>query len=309
MKDLTQAPNKLKPATIKSVIRLLLEGVSIRGIRRITGVSNAAVGQYTLRYGAAALEIQDERFQSLPIRKLQLDEMWTYIHGRSANIPLERRVAFGTGDIWIWTSIDPESKLMPFWLVGSRSLLTAEEFIKGLRSRVASNVELISDGFHAYIEAIDRHFLEAHHRVAYEGFDRRSNNTTNHAERMNLTLRTGLSRLRRNGNAGSRRVDALIGHMALFTLWYNFVRQHGTTRVSPAMEVGLTKSLWSFDEMVKRLASRAPHQWAATKDRDTRLTARYVFDPASSAKLARRRAREINHRPDNPLTISPGWTS
>lgn len=295
---------KLKALT--SVVRLLLEGVSSRGIGRITGRSHNAIGQYVRRLGAAALHIQDRMLVDLAIDELQLDEMWTYIHGRSANLTLENRVRTGNGDIWVWMALDPKTKIIPFWLVGSRSLLVAEAFIAGLRARVRPGVKIVSDGFHAYIEAIDRQFLEANHRVAYEGFDRHSENTTNHVERHNLTLRTSLSRLRRNGNAQSRRHDALVGHLALYSLWYNFVRINQAIRVTPAMEAGLVDTLWSLEDMTRKLRAVAP-SWLEPGQRIEALDARCVIDPSAARKLAAMRARRRDHRLDDPLRISAEW--
>lgn len=296
-------PRSLKRGDLLRVLQLLLEGMSLRGVGRITGVSKQTINKHLRRLGAAAIVYQDTHLRELPMRRLQIDEMWSFIHGRSRNVEPESRQARRNGDTWIWTSFDPDSKLVPFWLVGCRTLKVARAFVEGLRRTVNPGVEIVSDGFNAYLEAIDDGFLEANHRVAFDGFDYRHNVNTNGVERHNLTLRTSLARLRRNGNAQTRSWESLVAHLGLYTLYYNFVRTHRTVRVTPAMEAGLASSVWTLDDMVHLLdepdAERHPESDV--------FESRFVHDPGGirqrTGELSMRRA----HRRDSPYRISGEW--
>ena len=146
--------NKLTTDKRVAVVKALCEGVSIRGTVRLTGVAKNTVTKLLVELGTACAEYQDEVMVNLPCRKLQLDEIWSFVYAKEKNVPKEMEGVFGYGDVWTWTAIDADTKLVPCWLVGGRNGDAAAAFVDNLAPRLSHRVQVTTDGLKAYLEAI-----------------------------------------------------------------------------------------------------------------------------------------------------------
>src|SRR5690606_9906750 len=150
--------NKLSREKRCAVVRALVEGSSIRSTVRMTGVSKNTVTKLLVDLGRVCSEFQDKAFRNLTCQRLQLDEIWSFCYSKQKNVPDDRKGEFGVGDVWTWTAIDAETKLVPSWHVGTRDGESAAEFVKDLAGRLANRVQIASDGHKAYLEAIEDAF-------------------------------------------------------------------------------------------------------------------------------------------------------
>jgi IS1 family transposase len=273
--------NKLDKTERAKIIHLLCEGMSIRAITRLTGVSKTTVSKLVVDAGQAAAWYQDRVFQSLKCKRLQVDEIWGFVAAKQKNVAVMKRPQSDAGDAWLWLATDADTKLVPCWHVGGRDGGAAFEFIDDLASRLASRVQITTDGHKAYLDAIDTAFggevdyamLVKLYGAAPEAAKGRyspaectgaiktpiSGNpdhkhiSTSYAERNNLNVRMHSRRMTRLTNAFSKKMENHAHAMALHFLYYNFVRIHKTLKVTPAMAAGVTDRLWEVSEMVKVL--------------------------------------------------------
>ncbi len=270
--------NKLSRQKRVQVLKVLVEGNSIRSTVRITGVAKNTIAKLLVDAGIASAEYQDKVLRNLTCKKIQCDEIWAFCYAKQKNVPDDKQGQFGFGDVWTWVAIDPETKLVASWLVGLRNAEWAKLFMNDVASRLANRVQLTTDGLKAYLEAVDESFgadvdyavlvklygAETLPQARYSpakciGCRRRKVNgnpekhaiSTSMVERQNLTMRMGLRRFTRLTNAFSKKVENLEHAVALHFMYYNFVRQHRTLRVSPAMQAGVTDRLWSIEDIVK----------------------------------------------------------
>jgi len=233
----------------------------------------------TVDVGRACSEYQDKVLRNLKkCKRLQCDEIWSFCYAKQKNVPEAKKGQFGYGDVWTWTAICADTKLVPSWLVGNRDAETAEMFIDDLASRLAHKVQLTTDGHKAYLEAVEGAFgadidyamliklygesteqkLQKRYSPAkytgskvevIAGNPERKHISTSYAERQNLTMRMGMRRFTRLTNAFSKKVENLAHAVSLHFMYYNYVRIHKTLRVSPAMEAGVSDHLWSLEEI------------------------------------------------------------
>ena len=150
--------NKLTTEKRCAVVRALVEGCSIRATVRMTGVAKNTVVKLLVNLGKVCADYQDNELRNLPCKRLQLDEIWCFCYAKSKNVPKDKQGQFGYGDVWTWTAIDAETKLVPSWLVGSRDGACAREFVNDLASRLANRVQITTDGHKAYLEAVEGAF-------------------------------------------------------------------------------------------------------------------------------------------------------
>jgi IS1 family transposase len=277
--------NRLSEVQRVAVVKALVGGTSIRGTVRLTGVAKNTVTKLLVDLGTACSEYQDRVLRDLPCRRLQADEIWSFCQAKAKNVPEEHRGEFGWGDVWTWTAIDADSKLVPAWLVADRSSASAIALMDDLRGRLANRVQLTTDGHRAYLEAVEGAFgsnidyaqiiklygndpepekryspatclgVEVH-RIS--GNPRLADVSTSYVERQNLTMRMGMRRFTRLTNAFSRKVENLAAAVSLHFMYYNFARPHKTLANpnprTPAMAAGVADHVWRIEEIVGLLA-------------------------------------------------------
>lgn len=272
--------NKLTPAKRAQVVAALVEGNSIRSIVRMTGVAKNTVTKLLVELGAACDEYQRRVLVNLSCRRVQCDEIWSFVGAKDKNADPELKATGEAGDVWTWTALDPDSKLAITWLVGGRDAGYAHCFMSDLAGRLANRVQLTSDGHRAYAAAVDAAFgidvdygkLVKMYGVPSEGERRyspaictgsikravtgnpdRNHISTSAVERQNLTMRMSMRRFTRLTNAFSKKVRNHEAAIALHFMYYNFGRVHQSLRVTPAMEAGLTDHVWTVAEIVALL--------------------------------------------------------
>jgi IS1 family transposase len=273
--------NRLSIERRAKIIGCLVEGNSLRATARITDSAINTVVRLLVDVGKACSEYQDRFLRNLKkCKRLQCDEIWSFCYAKQKNVPADKKGQFGYGDVWTWTAICAETKLVPSWLVGNRDADTAFTFIEDLASRLGHRVQLTTDGLKAYLEPIEGSFgadidyamlvkmygesMEQKVQKRYSpakftgskieiitGNPDRKHISTSYAERQNLTMRMSMRRFTRLTNAFSKKVENLAHAVSLHFMYYNFVRIHKTLRVAPAMEAGVSDHLWSLEEISK----------------------------------------------------------
>lgn len=270
--------NKLPIEKRAQILGLLVEGNSLRATQRLTGVSINTVTKLLVDVGQACAEYQDKTLRNLTCKRIQVDEIWAFCYAKQRNVPAAKAAPEGAGDVWTWTAIDAETKLVPSWLVGPRDGEAALHFMDDLRGRLANRVQLTSDGLRTYLDAVEGAFgadidyamlvklygetpgsekryspaqcIGARKRriMGDPDFDHVS---TSYAERNNLTMRMHMRRFTRLTNAFSKKVENHAHAVALHFMHYNFVRIHKSLRVTPAMAAGATDRLWELEDVVR----------------------------------------------------------
>jgi IS1 family transposase len=283
--------NRLSSDTRAQVIHCLIEGCSIRSTVRMTGVAKKTVMRLLVEVGDVCADYQNEAFQNLDCRRLQLDEMWAWIYCKQKHRTEEIAKAHpDAGDIWLWVAVDADTKLVPCWTLGSRDLGTAKDFVDDLASRLKNKVQLTTDGHRPYVEAIERAFggdvdysilqkiygKPAENETRYSpakciGVEERrvtgnpdpKHVSTSYIERQNWTVRTKMRRYTRLSNGFSRKLRNHEAATALNYFAYNFIQIHRTLRMTPAMAAGVTTKLWEVKDLVALWESYEAAQMAA----------------------------------------------
>ncbi len=278
--------NKLDAKTRKLIIRCLVEGQSIRATARTADVSKNTVSKLLIDAGKACATFQDKALHNLPCRRIQVDELWSFIYAKEKNVARAKSAPPEAGDVWTWTAICAETRLVPSWRVGDRSGATAIDFMDDLRPRLANRVQLTSDGHKAYLEAVEGAFggdvdyamlvklygdapeREKRYSPAecvgirkrrVEGSPNPAHVSTSYAERNNLTMRMSIRRFTRLTNAFSKKIENHAHSVALHFMHYNFCRQHKSLGgISPAMAAGVTDRLWDIEDIVRLVDEAAP---------------------------------------------------
>jgi IS1 family transposase len=270
--------NRLPLKERAQVIGCLAEGMSVRATSRLTGVAKGTILRLLESVGDACDRYQGETLRNLKCRRVQCDEVWGFCGSKERNLPREKRGQDGIGDMWTWTAIDSDTKLIVTWHLGKRSRNDAFHFIGDLASRVVTeNVQITTDGFGAYTEPIERLFPRADYgsevkvygRVPFQSADTKYSPmevtevvrtplwgepdpdyiTTAHVERNNLTMRMQMRRLTRLTNGFSRKAENLARSLAMHFMYYNFVRKHGTIKTTPAIAAGITDRYWTYEDL------------------------------------------------------------
>ncbi len=273
--------NKLSIERQAQIIRVLCEGNSIRSTARITSTAINTVVKLLREVGEACVIYQDETMQNLKLGRIQVDEIWSFVYSKEKNIPASKRGELGVGDVWTFTAIDADTKLVPCWLVGQRDAGHAFEFIDGLRQRLANRVQLTTDGHKMYLEAVEGAFgsevdyamLVKVYGASPEGEVRYSQAeclaaeehpiqgnpdpayiSTSYIERQNLTMRMSMRRFTRLTNAFSKKLENHEYALALYFMHYNFARTHKSLSkpypTTPAMAAGISDHMWTIGEIV-----------------------------------------------------------
>lgn len=271
--------NKLTVEARTRIISCLVEGNSIRATSRMTGVAINTVVKLLADAGRACSIFQDKVFRNLTCKRIQCDEVWSFVGAKEKNTTAETK-AKGWGDCWTWTALDADTKLIPCWYVGTRDAAAAYHFMHDLSARLAHRVQLTTDGHKPYLNAVADAFgddidyaaltkiygeppkTEARYspaqcmgtRVAkVTGNPESGHVSTSFVERHNLTIRMSNRRFTRLTNGFSKKVENHEHMLALFFMYYNFCRIHQTLRVTPAMQAGLTDHVWELSEVVDLL--------------------------------------------------------
>jgi IS1 family transposase len=270
--------NKLGSTERAQVIRCLIDGCSIRATVRITGVAKKTVMRLLCEVGEVCADYQDQVFVNLRSRRLQLDEMWTWIYCKAKNRTEEiARKNPDAGDIWLWVCVDADSKLVPTWMLGRRDMVTATAFVEDIAKRVRGRIQITTDAFKVYLNVIENVFgfsvnyatLQKVFGASDEpekryspakciGCDMKTvignpdpkHVSTSYVERQNWTVRTNLRRYTRLSNGFSRKFENHAAAVALNYFAYNFIKIHRTLRTSPAMAAGVTDRLWDVEDLV-----------------------------------------------------------
>jgi IS1 family transposase len=273
--------NRLSSQQRAKIIGLMVEGMSLRAITRITGVSRTTSLRLLEDAGAAFSDYQDRTLRNLSCRRVQVDEAWAFCYAKQRNVATAKAAPEGAGDIWTWVGLDAETKLAVSFFVGGRDGAAARMFINDLAGRLANRVQLTSDGHKAYLDAVEGAFgadidyaqLVKLYGEVPDSFKGRYSPaectgikktritgkpdmkyvSTSYVERQNLNIRMGNRRMTRLTNAFSKKAENHAHMMSIYFMYYNFVRIHQTLRVTPAMAAGVSKSLWEIEDMVRVL--------------------------------------------------------
>lgn len=273
--------NKLPTAKRVQILNLLCEGVSMRAISRLADVSINTVSKLLEDAGRACDAFHDEMVRDVKVRRVQCDEVWTFTYAKAKNVPTAKAAPDGAGDSWTWTGLDADSNLIISYFVGNRDSESAMVLMDDLRSRLANRVQLMTDGLRAYLEAVEGAFggdvdyaqlvklygavpeaMKGRYSPAecigtrkarIEGNPDPNHFSTSYSERANLTMRMHMRRFTRLTNPFSKKLANHMHMVAIYTVWYNWVRIHKSLRVTPAMAAALTDRLWSWEEIVARM--------------------------------------------------------
>ena len=268
------------------IINLLVEGNSLRSTSRIADVSINTVTKLLVEVGTACEEFHNKTIVNVKSQRIQCDEIWSFIGAKEKNATEEQKEA-GLGDVWTWTAIDADSKLIVSWFVGERDAVAANYFMHDVSLRLANRVQLTTDGHHAYLDAVDNAFqlqVDFEQLVKLYGAPTGTSQTerkyspnecngtktqvisgepnpkfisTSYVERQNLTMRMHIRRFTRLTNAFSKKLENHCHAIALHFVYYNFVKIHKTLRVPPAMQAGLIKRLMTIEDIVRLVPEKA----------------------------------------------------
>jgi IS1 family transposase len=257
----------------------------MRSISRVTDVSINTVSKLLVEAGEACLALHDEAVRNVKASRIQCDEIWSFCHAKEKNVATAKAAPQGAGDVWTWTAIDADTKLIVSYFVGDRGSESAMILMDDLRTRLANRVQLTTDGHRAYLEAVEGAFgadvdyaqlvklygptvgapgryspaeCIGAKKVRREGNPDEAQVSTSYVERQNLTMRMSMRRFTRLTNAFSKKFDNHVHALSLYFVFYNFCRIHKTLRMSPAMAAGITDRLWSLEDVIARVDADAP---------------------------------------------------
>jgi IS1 family transposase len=264
-----------------AVIGALAEGSSIRSIERITGVHRDTIMRLGVKVGKGCEMLMGSKMQDLSCNYLQFDELWGFIGKKERHVGIDDNPELG--DVWTFCAIDSETKLVPTFKCGKRTLETTTEFVQDVASRMRHRVQVSSDAMHSYIEAMERafgadvdygqcvkvyahdaaqhperkysapHFASAYRR-SIAGSPEIEFISTSHVERLNATTRLHVKRLARLTLAFSKKLENFQAAVALHFAYYNFVKRHNTLRCTPAMAAGVERDFWSVGDLVEAVS-------------------------------------------------------
>jgi IS1 family transposase len=270
--------NKLPSEKRTQILHLLVEGNSMHATARIADVAFNTVDKLFIEAGRACEVYQDKALRNLSCKRLQLDEIWSFVYAKQKNVATAKTAPEDAGDVWTWVATDADTKLVPTWRIGDRSSETGLAFVDDLAKRLANRVQITSDGHRAYLEAIEGAFggdvdyamlvklygtspesakgryspaeCTGAIKTRVEGNPDPKHVSTSYAERQNFTMRMSIRRFTRLTNAFSKKIEKHALSVGLHYMHYNFARIHKTLRISPAMAAGVTDKLWSIADIV-----------------------------------------------------------
>ena len=278
--------NKLPLKSRSLILNMLCEGQSMRATARLADVSFNTVAKLLIDAGRVCADLHDELVQGVTASRVQCDEVWSFTYAKQKNVSTAKAAPQEAGDTWTWTALDADTKLIVSSMVGGRDAEYANAFMDDVASRLANRVQMTTDGHKAYLEAVEGSFgadigyaqlikvygnapetFKGRYSPAdctgivkrtVEGQPEEKHISTSFVERQNLTMRMQMRRFTRLTNAFSKKLENHMHMVALYTVWYNFIRIHKTLRVTPAMEAGLSKTVWDMEDLVRIMDERAP---------------------------------------------------
>lgn len=272
--------NRLTTKDRAKILSVLCEGMGVNAACRITGASKNTALKLLADVGEACALYQDRVMNGLKIKRVECDEIWSFVGMKQKNVPAELDGVFGYGDVYTWTAIDADTKLIPCWHVGTRDIESAKLFINDLASRLDGRVQLTSDGHKAYVTAIEGAFggdIDYAQIIKIYGNEGATKNdarryspavctgsekrrvtgnpdmekvSTSYVERQNLTMRMHMRRFTRLTNGFSKKLENHMHSISLYFMYYNFCKIHKTLRVTPAMEAGITDYVWDLEDVI-----------------------------------------------------------
>ena len=277
--------NRLDTNRRAQIVKCLVEGMSIRSTVRLTGASKNTIAKLLVELGAACTRFMDEAMVNLQCKRIQCDEIWSFVYAKEKNVTQEIAEERVAGSVWTWTAIDADNKLIPCWLIGKRDAGCATEFMQDLAGRLSNRVQLTSDGLKIYLNAvIDSLAGDIDYAILHKvyGADRPDaaryspavcigcekaemignpdpkHISTSYVERANLSMRMSMRRFTRLSNAFSKKIENHAASVAIYFTWYNFGRVHQTLKMTPAMRAGIANHVWTVDEMIELLTKDEP---------------------------------------------------
>jgi IS1 family transposase len=276
--------NRLSRAERAAIIRLLVEGNLLRSATRISGHSINTITKFLVELGSACAAYQDEHLRDLRSDRIECDEIWSFCYTKAKNVSEELRDEEGLGDVWTWVALDPDSKLVATWLVGERGPEDCTAFLLDLASRLHYRVQLTTDGYKPYLQAVEQAFgsaidyamlvktyrtdpnedrkfsppvvLSEELRII-QGDPDPSKAGTSYVERQNLTMRMGMRRFTRLTNGFSKKVANHAAAVALHFMYVNYARPHKSLanpyQRTPAMAAGIADHIWTCEEIAALL--------------------------------------------------------
>ena len=277
--------NKLSLAKRVQILSMLVGGSSMRSISRVADVSINTVSALLVDAGEACAAHHEAAVKGVKARRIQCDEIWAFCYAKEKNVVTAKAAPEDTGDVWTWTALDADTKLIVSYLVGGRDAGYAHDFMQDVAGRLANRVQLTTDGHKPYLDAVEGAFgcdvdyamliklygntpgpagryspaeCTGAIKTRIEGRPADKHVSTSYVERQNLTMRMSMRRFTRLTNAFSKKAENHTHALALYFTFYNFVRMHKTLRCSPAMAAGLSKTLWSMEDVIALIDARAP---------------------------------------------------
>lgn len=279
--------NKLPLANRVQILAMLCEGSSMRSISRVVDVSINTVTKLLVDAGETCLALHDELVRGVKPERVQCDEIWSFCYAKQATIAkMQVQAPLDAGDVWTWTAIDADSKLILSFFAADRTTHSAIMFMEDVRSRLANRVQLTTDGHTAYLRAVENAFGDdvdyaqlvklygpmpsgaagkyspsecvGTRKMPRNGYPKPQDVSTSYVERQNLTMRMSMRRFTRLTNGFSKKLDNHVHALALYFMFYNFCRVHKTLRMSPAMAAGVADRLWSLEDIAEAVEARAP---------------------------------------------------
>jgi IS1 family transposase len=278
--------NKLPSRTRAMILAMLCEGSSMRSISRLTDVSINTVSKLLVDAGNACAAFHDEKVRGVKAVRVQCDEIWSFTYAKQKNVPTAKAAPEEAGDTWTWTALDADTKLIVGYLVGGRDAEYANAFMDDVAARLATRVQLTTDGHGAYLAAVEGAFgadvdyamlvkmygaapesargryspaeCTGIRKTRIEGKPDEAHVSTSYVERQNLTMRMHMRRFTRLTNAFSKKFENHTHMVAIYTVWYNWCRIHKSLRITPAMAAGLTDRVWDLSDIVAVMDERAP---------------------------------------------------
>lgn len=274
--------NKLTREERAKVLQLLCEGMAIRAVSRVTGASKNTIAKLLVDAGRACAAYQDRVLRHLPCKRVQVDEIWSFVRVKAANLPKAKVATADAGDVWTWIALDADTKLICSFYVGDRGYGSAREFIDDLAERLANRVQLTSDGHRAYLKAVGDAFgggidyamlVKIYGNEATKTPERRysppvclgaekkpmignpdpDHISTSYVERQNLTMRMHMRRFTRLTNGHSKKIENHACAVSLHAMFYNFTRKQASLKMTPAMASGVTDRVWEMTDLVEMI--------------------------------------------------------